>query len=280
MPMPRRLLREPLFHFAVLGAVLFALHARFAPDPSRRIDVDASVRRGLRQEHLRRTGAPPTAAEEDALIERFVESEMLHREALALGLDRGDVIVRRRLVQKMEFVAEALEPIPEPSDEELRAHVAAHPERWSVSPRVGFEQVFVSRERHGAGAGAEAVALRERLVSGDDPSALGDGFARGRRFGPASEREIDAAFGPGFGAAVMPLPDGSWSAPLPSSYGFHLVRVTAREPGAPPHFDAVRSSARRDWEEEQRAARRRRAIDGLRRRYRVTIAPAAATEAP
>ena len=109
----RRWLKEPLLHFAVLGAALVGLHRWVAP-PSlgRQIVLSAPLIHGLRQDHLRRNGALPTASEEAALVQRYIDNEVLYREALALGLDRGDIIVRRRLVQKMEFLTEGLEPLP------------------------------------------------------------------------------------------------------------------------------------------------------------------------
>src|SRR5215471_5929754 len=125
----RRLLREPLLHFAVLGALLFALQTRYAASSGRRIVVDASMLRGLRQDFLRRTGSMPDAAEEAALVEQYLDNEVLVREALALGLDRGDMIVRRRLVQKMEFLAETLDAPAEASDAELEGYLRSHSER-------------------------------------------------------------------------------------------------------------------------------------------------------
>ncbi|MEI8359969.1 MAG: peptidyl-prolyl cis-trans isomerase, partial [Deltaproteobacteria bacterium] len=144
----RRLLHEPLFHFLVVGGLAAALFGDRGGAP-RRIDMDEGLRRGLRQDFQRRTGAPPTAQEESALLRRWVDEEILVREAQALGLDRGDVVVRRRLLQKMEFLAEESRPLPEPDEATLRAHLESHPERWQVAPGVRFTHVFVGRERHG-----------------------------------------------------------------------------------------------------------------------------------
>jgi len=268
------LLREPLLRFVLLGAVLVVLRSALGPtSESRRIEVDASVRRGLRQDQLRRSGSAPTPEEEQRLIERYVDEEVLYREALALGLDRGDVIIRRRLLQKMEFLADEAEPIAEPSDVELTSFLTANPARYATEPRVALSQVFVGTDRHGSAAEEIARALRVQLQAGADPATLGDPFPRGRDFGPATERELAAVFGPAFAARAIELADGLWSEPIRSSYGFHLVRPSARLPGGPPRLDEVRNTVRVDWLGEKRAERRRAALDALRRRYDIDIEP-------
>ncbi len=273
----RAALREPLVHFALLGVLLFALHAHFAPPaPGRQILVDEAVRQGLRQDHLRRTGALPTAEEESALIERWIDTEVLTREALALGLDRGDAVVRRRLVQKMEFVAESLAPTEEPDDATLERFVADHPERYASPPRVALTHVFVASERHGPEAAAIATQLGERLRTGADPSGLGDPFARGREIGPATERELAGVFGPAFASRAMTLPVGHWSGPLRSSYGQHLVRVRSSTPGEPARLGEAREQVRLDWQEARREERRHRALAELRRGYAIRVDPPAA----
>jgi hypothetical protein len=269
-----RLVREPLLALrrARRRPRRGARRAR-SGDERRHIAVDASVRRGLRQDHLRRTGVVPSAEEERRLIERYVEEEVLYREALALGLDRGDVIIRRRLLQKMEFLADEAEPIPEPTDADLAAFLAAHPARYATEPRVALTQVFVATDRHGDAAETIATDLRAKLAAGADPATLGDPFPRGSDFGRSSERELAAVFGTAFAARAVELSDGAWSEPIRSSYGFHVVRPSARVAGGPPRLDEVRNTVRVDWLAEKRAARRRAALDALRRRYDVDVAP-------
>src|SRR5262245_9650785 len=137
--------REPVLHFAVLGAAIFAVYRAVAPParPTTTIVLTEAMVDGLRQDYLRRTGTPPSPEEATALIDRFVDSEVLYREALALGLDRGDIIVRRRLVQKMEFLTEGLEPIDAPTDRELQAYLDAHAARYAQPARVALTHVFV-----------------------------------------------------------------------------------------------------------------------------------------
>jgi hypothetical protein len=270
-----RVAREPLVHFVVLGAALFALHRAVAPPaPTSAIVVTTAMQRGFQQEHLRRHGRLPTADEARALVDRYVDTEVMLREALALGLDRGDIIVRRRLVQKMEFLNQASRPRPAPTDAELEDLLARQPERYVLASRVTLEHVFVSSRTHGDDAAAVAGELREQLSAGADPARLGDPFLRGRVFRAATEGELAGVFGPAFAREVQTLPQGEWAGPVTSSFGLHLVRVTARSGGRPATVAEVRRELVRDWEEEQRQESARVALAELRARYDVRIEPA------
>jgi len=267
-----RCLREPLLHFAVLGAALFALHRWTAPPtPTSQIIVTAALQRGLRQEHLRRQGRLPTVAEEHALVDRYVDTEVMLREALALGLDRGDIIVRRRLVQKMEFLNQGLEPLPPPTDAELERFLAEHAERYLLATRVSLAHVFVSTSAHPSDAAAVAADLRERIAAGEDPARLGEPFLRGREFRAQTEGELGGIFGPEFARLVLALPVDEWAGPLASSFGLHLVRVTERSGGRRATVAEVRRELARDWDEERRAAMGRAALARLRQRYDVRV---------
>jgi hypothetical protein len=262
--------RAAWLHFLVLGAALLLLYRAVAPRPAgRRIAVTGAVVDGLRQDWKRRTGKLPSAEEERGLVRRWVDGEILYREALAEGLDRGDVIVRRRLVQKMEFLLDAAAEAREPSDAELQRLLAEEAARFAQPARLGFEHVFVARDRH-ADPPAEAARLRALLDGGAAPAALGDPFVRGRRFEGVSPREIEGIFGPAFARAVVELAVGSvWSAPIVSSFGLHLVRVSARVPGAMPALATVREPLRTLWRERERARLRQEGLERLRRRYEV-----------
>ena len=264
--------REPVVHFVVLGVGVFALYQSVAPSSaSKRIVLSASVVDGLRRDHLRRTGAAPTEGEEQALIDQFVDNEVLYREALAMGLDRGDIIVRRRLVQKMEFLTEDADPIAEPTDAELTAYRDAHAERYTLPPRVSLTHVFVSLDRHGSAAEAVAGELRQRILAGANPADLGDPFVRGGEARQRSEAELAGAYGASLAAHVMTLPVATWSQPIQSSYGFHLVRVTERTAGGLAPLADVRATVARDWRAEHQREASRMAIDRLRRRYSVEV---------
>lgn len=269
----RALAREPLVHFFAVGALLFALHAAVAPPPQRRVEITAAFVEALRAEQLERTGRLPGDAETRALVDRHIDEELLYREALALGLDRGDVIVRRRLVQKMELAARA--SVQEPSPGDLAAHLAAHPDRYRAAESISFRHVFVRRDPGGRDAAEKAAELLAALRAGADPTSLGDPFVAGATFTRRTRADLSGLFGPTFATAALAAPPGGWSDPIPSAYGLHLVHVTAREGGASPPLDAVRARVREDLLAERREAAVRAEIDRLRARYSVHVEPPA-----
>jgi len=266
-----RVLREPLLHFALLAAVVLAVAHWVVPPSPRRIVVTADELRGLRQEHRRRTGTDPTPADEQALVDRFVDDEVLYREALALGLDRGDVILRRRLIQKMQFLTEDMSPVAEPTDADLEAYLAAHRQRYSVGDRVSLTHVFFTPYRPDDDVEARATDARAQLVAGIDPTTLGDPFVRGRDFVLETEPELAAVFGPAFASAVMALPVGAWSAPIRSSYGIHLVRIKERRVAQSLGMAELRDRLRHDWQEERRAGANQEALARLRAQYEIEV---------
>ncbi len=252
------------------GAVLWLAQSWLAAPSRTRIVIDDDLRAGLRADHVRRTGRAPSAVEEQALVDAWIDDEVLYREARALGLDRGDVVIRRRLVQSMGFLLEGESALAEPSDDELRAHLAANAERFAVPPRLSFVHVYVPRAASGAAEDtARLEDLRARLVAGADPARLGAPFPRGARFVRVAPREIDAVFGPGFAARLATLPAGTWSAAVPSSFGAHLVRVEERLPAALPALVDVRAEVAGSWREERRRDAERAARARLRARYEI-----------
>jgi peptidyl-prolyl cis-trans isomerase C len=265
----RSIAREPMVHFLALGAALFALHAAVAPRPADHLEITAAFVDALRAEQRERSGRLPTDAETRGLVERHVGEELLYREALALGLDRGDVIVRRRLVQKMELLARA--SVREPTDAELAAHLAAHPDRFRAAEAVSFRHVFVSRDRHGAAAAAKADELLAALRGGADPATLGDPFVAGSSFARRTRADLESTFGAPFAEAALAAPLAGWSGPIASTYGLHLVHASARDGTAPPDLAAARARVREDLLTERREGAVRAEIDRLRARYAVHI---------
>ena len=200
------------------------------------------------------------------MLDTYVGDEILVREGLALGLDRGDIIVRRRLIQKMEFLLESSEPVPPPTDAELETYLHAHADRYGSPARVSFTQVFVSTP------GADrAAALKTQLDGGADPGVLGDPFLRGRDFRFQSQAELAGVFGATFATEVMGLPERAWSEPIRSSFGWHLVRVSEKRPATAPTLAAVRERIERDWRAERRATLDAGARARLRSRYVVRV---------
>lgn len=255
-----RWVREPLVHFFAIATVIFAIDRTLASRAEEHeiapIVVDQAFVDALRARHRERTGREPVGLEEDALVRDFVREEALYREARAAGLEEGDAIIRRRMVQKLEFLVAGSVEVPEPSEDELEAWVRAHEDELRVPARVTLEHVFFARDRRGDQAPDDARAALETLRADPDreaAAALGDPFVRGATLGPASEAQIAAAFGPAFASEVIALEPGGWQGPIASTYGAHLVRVSRRDEARTPPLDAVRAQVAAAWADARRA---------------------------
>jgi hypothetical protein len=276
--MPQRLLREPLLHFLLLGGLLFGLYQWLGgPDASAAggdVVVTEGRIRNLTDTFSRTWQRPPTAEELNGLIEDYIREEVLYREGVALGLDRDDTIIRRRLRQKLEFVSEDAANALEPTDAELAEFLAKNADRYRVESRLTFSQVFLDPSKRGAELEADAASLLDALRSrGEtlDLATLGDSLMLDSRYEEATEVDIDRLFGAEFEAALRGQPAGEWLGPLKSGYGAHLVRIDARVPGRVATLAEVRDAVARDWS----AARRQQLLDEqyqqLRGRYQVRI---------
>lgn len=255
----RPLWREPLVHFLLLALAILGVERLLSPPPGPSpVVIDDAFVAGLRAEAQGR-GEP---AEVDP-VARWLQEEALFREALALGLDRGDPIVRRRLVQKMEFLLRSELAPGDPSDAELEATLARSPERFRVPARVAFEHVFYDRGRHDD---AEAVARQALAVAGERAPVGGSAFLLGARFGLEPVVAHAARLGEEFASGLESAPLERWSGPLTSPYGAHLVRVTRRQLGGTPPLSEVREAVRAVWAREAEEAALQEAIEALRAR--------------
>lgn len=275
-------LREPLLHFAALGVLLFAADAAWGPErapapadtatPSRRepIVVDDRVRADLAATWRLSHAAPPTEAEMAALVEDWIREEILYREGLARGLDRGDPEIRDRIAAQMAYLLEARLPAAEPTEAELRAFFEAEPERWAKNELVDFVQVFVDGKDDAARARAEQ--LLQALQGGASPAGLGDTFSGGRRYRRRKIPDLAAHFGDAFVAGMNIQPLGVWAL-RESRFGLHLVRIEARSPAEAPAFEAVRDRVAHDLRRERRTDGLARAIAELRAGWEVAVEP-------
>ncbi len=264
--------REPALHFVIIGAGVFALDAWKHPRSSPLdVEVSASYVRGLSEDHMRRYGRAPTRDELRAEVDRFVREEVLYREALSMGLERGDLIVRRRLVQKMEFFLEDVAPPRAPTDAELRAYLTAHADRYAAPPRLSLRHVFFDRGRRGDHLDADAHASLARLSAGADPAAEGDPFVSGATLTDVERARVEADLGATFTRAAESAPLDAWSGPAESPYGLHLLRVTSRTAGRARTLDEVRDRVASDWRDEAREAANRASYRRVADRYRVRV---------
>jgi hypothetical protein len=275
----RRLLREPLVHFMAIGAVIFAVHAyrtagQETAAPRDRIVVTPGRIAQLAQVFAKTWQRPPTAQELNGLIQAFVKEEVYYREAVKLGLDRDDTLIRRRMQQKMEFLTEPGEKALNPTDDDLEAFLAANREAFRVEPQVAFDQIFVSPEKI---SGAIEPHMEELLQAARSASSDADIRRLGHptmlpsslRLAPLSQ--IDRNFGNGFGEQLTRLPKNVWSGPVSSAYGLHLVRLTERIEGRDPPLADVRQGVEAKWRTAKRDAFRQDEYQRLREKYQVVL---------
>lgn len=270
----RRWLRDPLTHFVLLGLLAFAVYdpsGRDTGDPE--IVVTAADVQRLRAAWQAQWSRPPNAAELDGLIESFVHEEMLVREALALGLDRDDLVVRRRLAQKMEFLASEPDEEGEPGDAELEAFRVAHADRFRTPGTTTFRQVYLSRDRRGEATPSDAKAVLAALRAGADPAGQGDPLLLPSRQEAVSQARVGQLFGDDFAEALARVRPGGWQGPLRSSYGLHLVLVEERTPPRDPPLEEMRDRVLLEWRAERGDRQLQAYLDRLRERYPVRVEP-------
>jgi len=268
------LLKDPLVHFLLIGAALFAL-LRWQSDGGREnpqeIVITAEQLTQLRQATAVLQGREPTRAELEQLVEPAIREEVYYREALALGLDVEDDEVRRRLVEKMQYLTEDLVD-PEPaSEEELRAFFDAAPERFLIPELVTFDQVFFSPSTRGDALAGDVEEALAALRDGAEPADVGDRTPLQERFEDAPRERVAVLFGEDMTNAVFTLPPGDWSGPYQSDFGAHLVRVISRSVARQPTFDQVREQAREAFAADRRRTANERAYAEMRARYDVVV---------
>ena len=267
-----RLWREPLVHFLLGGTTLFLLYAAVAKEPAfspDRIVVGEERVASLASTFERTWLRPPTRSELDLLVQDFVDEEILYWEALALGLDRDDLVVRRRMRQKMEFLHVDLVDPPAASDDELSDFLAANVDRFQEPARLRFRQIFVNPELKGSDPRQRAQRLLAQLRAGD--TVVGDPTQLPEEMEEASAREVAAAFGTGFAEALFEISEEGWGEPVASSFGLHLVHIEKRTPGRLPRLAEIREQIDRELRAERREGAHRRFLETLRSRYDVEI---------
>jgi hypothetical protein len=270
--------------FLLIGTVLFlgyqALHpSPEAGTPSTRIELTEDDLRQMSVAWLAQGRPAPTTEQMRSLVDMRVREEILFREALALGLDKGDTIVRRRLAQKMDFLFEDVSALREPTREELKAWFEKLSERFALPPRASFQHLYFSPDRRGARAREDAARaldkLRGKPARAQEGAALADRFMFQDYYGDRSFEELAKLFGPRFAQALLEQQPGSWQGPIESGYGWHLVWVESLTPSRVPAFEEVQAEAKTEWIADQRAETRRRAYEAIRARYEVVLpAPA------
>jgi hypothetical protein len=276
-----RALREPLVQFLFVGLALFGAWHLVSPsasasgaDKSRIVLTEDDVRQ-MSLVWVAQGRPAPTAEEMRNLIESRVREEVLYREAIALGLDKDDTIIRRQLARKMEFVAEDVSKLEEPKPEELRAWYDQHQSRFALPPRTSFRHMYFSPDRRGKNAARDAeAALREldgQRIDAPRATTAGDPFMFQAYYGDRGFDVVAREFGPPFARALLAAKPGAWTGPVQSGYGWHLVFVESLTPERVPDFDDIVPEVRAAWTESRREETRARMYKDMRARYAVVL---------
>jgi parvulin-like peptidyl-prolyl isomerase len=214
---------------------------------------------------------PPTEEEANGLVEDLVRNEIYYREAMAIGLDRDDSVIRRRMRQKMEFILEDITAQTEPTEEELLTYMKKHPDSYLVDPQIAFRHVYVNVDKRGKNAGTDALEILAQLNAGADPEAVGDPILLDAEIKLSPLWDIKKQFGEEFSRNLLELKSGKWEGPVRSGYGLHLVLVTKRVGGRLPELKEVREMVKRDWTFARQKELKDAAYAKLRKRYVVIV---------
>jgi len=285
----QKIVREPLVHFLILGALLvFAsnlINKRTSGD-TRKIVITPGQVEHLEDTFARAHQRPPDPDELKGLIRDYVREEVYYREALALGLDRDDAPIRQRLRQKMEFISEDVAAQAQPTGEQLRSYLSDHPEKFSIDKHFTFTQVYLDPARHGRRLKSDAQQMLAQLnKSGPraDVSNMGDPFLLEGNTENVSSRDVAREYGEKFAASLAELSTGKWAGPVASGMGMHLVCVTNHTDGRLPQLNEVREAVSREWANDYRLESNRKFYGALLNRYTVTVElppPPADTKTP
>ncbi len=280
IPAVKRWLREPLLHFLLLGLALFAIYSythrgRNGFESSRQIALTLDELRQMDMYFESQWHRPPTPAEFQALVEDRVREEVLYREGLALGLDRDDEIVKRRMAQKMQFLAEDVATAHEPSTAELKAWFDKNSNKFALPSRYSFRHLYFSPDKRGKSAQNDAAKALTRITGQPEDSklaaSLADPFMFQDYYGDRAPEALAKEFGPQFAVALEKLKPGSWQGPIESGYGWHLVYVDTVIPGRIPAFEEMEPDVKTAWLAQQKQQAWQKAYAEMRAKYAVLL---------
>lgn len=271
----KSMLREPLLHFLFIGAALFLLFELFdnpaGPQSNRVVITDGQIE-FLKASYTRARQRPPTEQELQGLVDGYVREEILYREALALGLDKDDSIIRKRLNQKLELMSDDIAGITIPSDEQLQEFLETHAESFRTEPQVAFRHVFIDVAQRGYQATDEASKLLAVLSdekSNSDPDTLGDRLMLPTTYTLTPVGEIAKMFGKPFSLELINSKPGQWTGPVQSGYGLHLILVTEHVVGKLPQLDEIRETVEWEWSAAHRKELKENIYKEIREKYSI-----------
>jgi len=268
----KRVLREPLVHFLLIGIALFGLYSLIQPavdDDLNRIVITSSQKDQITAQFSRTWMRSPTEDEYNALIESYVRDEVYYREAIALGLDKDDMQIRQRMRQKLDFILEDL-VVEEVNDETLLLFLEQHPEKFSQQTQTSFEQLYLNPDKH-QDLAADAAIMLQNLRDGAIPQTLTDPTMLPYAYRLLTPSEIARQLGDKFALEVQVLVPGEWAGPIYSSLGGHLVKITEQIPSSLPELAEVRSEVEREYHTQRRQQQKDIAYQKMLEGYEVVI---------
>jgi hypothetical protein len=260
----------------VLGAALFGLYSLVdtkKAEPPAKIVISSARVANLADGFARTWQRKPSKDELQGLIDDYIRDEVFYREGRAAGLDRDDVIIRRRVRQKMEFLAEDMSAL-EPSDEQLAVYLKANPARFRTEDQFTFRQIFLSGTKRVSTIASDSTELTNVLAHADyavEATALGDPFLLGEEFRAVSRNDVAGIFGESFANRISGVEPGRWQGPISSSFGQHFVFLGEQIPGSVPSLDNVKQEVRREWTNTRRLEAEQKLYSSLREHYDVVV---------
>ena len=280
LPTLKRWLHEPLLHFLLIGIALFAVYAythqgRGGVESSRQIALSLDELQQMDTYFESQWHRQPTPAEFQTMVEDKVREEVLYREALAMGLDKDDTIVKRRMAQKMQFLAEDVAAAHEPATSELKAWFDKNSNKFALPSRYSFRHLYFSPDKRGKNAEDDAAKALTKITGQPEDSklaaSLADRFMFQDYYGDRAPDALAKEFGPQFVVALEKLKPGSWQGPIESGYGWHLVFVDTVIPGRIPAFEEMEPDVKTAWLAEQKKQAWQKAYTEMRAKYIVLL---------
>ena len=275
-------------HFLVIGLAIFSVYSylhrgRSGVESSKQIVLSLDELGQMHAFFVSQWHREPTPAEFQAMVEDKVREEVLYREGLAMGLDKDDTIVKRRLAQKMQFIAEDVAAAHEPSTTELKAWFEKNSDKFALPSRYSFRHLYFSPDKRGTNAQFDALKTLAKIAGQPEDSklavSLGDRFMFQDYYGDRTPEALAKEFGPQFAVALEKVKPGSWQGPIESGYGWHLVYVDTVIPGRIPALEEIEADAKTAWLGEQKATAWKKAYAEMRGKYTVLLPGPADKEA-
>jgi hypothetical protein len=275
------LLREPLLHFLLIGAGLFFIFSQVS-DPEidseiktdHRITITKTDLDRLAATWLRSMGRPPSAQEREQQLKYFIREQVLYREAKTMGLDQDDVIVRRRLAKKMEYLFNDLSVIPEPGETELVSYLTEHVSKFTIPASITFSQIFLNPDERNQDINKDAEQLLQQLKEtaiAIETINMGDRSLLPYHFTAQRKSEIAGMFGTAFAEQAFALPVNNWQGPVTSEYGVHLIHISSRTEARLPPLAEIREQVSREWRTKKQHEANEIFYQSLYQRYEIIL---------